>query len=79
MKSPQIQNAEFISADDKQRYTDMQVLKSTAGYYIGTLYNDPAGYQVPGSRDTGYFQTLPEAQRVLESIEDGFYPTRLYP
>lgn len=37
MKSPLITNMPYIK--DKHLYSDMQVLKSGAGYYIGTLYN----------------------------------------
>ena len=69
MKSPMITDASYISAAGKRRYSDLQVLQSNAGYYIGTTYNDPEIGIVPGSRDSEYFPTEREAQLELESIE----------
>jgi hypothetical protein len=43
-------NASYIT--DKERYSDMMVLQSGAGYYIGTLYSNPEGYVEPGGRDS---------------------------
>lgn len=63
MKSPMIAKADYIA--DKESYTDLMVLESPAGFYIGTLYNNPAGYQEPGSRDSGYFAKRAEAEREL--------------
>lgn len=47
-------------------YSELQVMKSAAGYYIGTLFWD-AEYQFfcPGSRDSGYYATFADAQDVL--------------
>ena len=39
MKSPMVENAEYIK--DKEKYSELQILRSGAGYYIGTLYMDP--------------------------------------
>lgn len=50
MKSPLVENADYIK--DKENYSDIQVLVSGAGYYIGTIYNNPEGYPEPGSRDS---------------------------
>ena len=61
-----INDADYIK--DKQNYTDLQVLKSGAGWYIGTLYNNPEGYQEPGSRDSGYFRTSKEAELALAKL-----------
>ncbi len=78
MKSPMIENASYIN--DKQFYTDMQVLKSPAGYYVGTLYDDlEIGSFVPGSRDTDYFATRAEAEKALAEIEAGTRKTRMHP
>lgn len=71
MKSPMVTNADYVT--DKGGYTELMVLMSAAGYYIGTLYNDPAGFQEPGSRDSGYYETREEAEaslRVMTALGD---------
>ncbi len=50
------------------RYSHLQVLRSAAGYYIGTLWHGD-GYTEPGSRDSEYFATEPEAQKILDYID----------
>lgn len=69
MKSPMIQNSDYIT--NKDSYSDLQIIKSAAGYYIGTLYTEKTyGFTVPGSRDsTSYFETLEEAGKYLALIE----------
>lgn len=68
MKSPMIDNADYIK--NKRNYSDLQVCKSAAGYYIGTIFTDPDdGFQEPGSRDSGYFATEREAQIELDLLE----------
>lgn len=74
MRSPMIEEATYITAEDKLRYTDLRVLRSNAGYYIGTLYQhkNEAGdvqWEEPGSRDSDYFATEAAAQAELELIE----------
>ena len=61
--------------DKEGEYTDLQVLKSAAGYYIGTLfihYNDSRsetpGLIEPGSRDSQYFATKEEAEQTLSTM-----------
>ena len=49
-------------------YSDLQVLRSAAGYYIGTLWHGK-GHTEPGTRDSGYFATEAEAQKVLDYID----------
>lgn len=66
MKSPMVQNATYISEEEKSEYSELQVLQSAAGYYIGTLHNDPEGFQEPGSRDSGYYATRELAQQALD-------------
>jgi hypothetical protein len=65
MRSPQVKNV--VSAAEERLYTDLMVLKSAAGYYIGTLYNNPDGYQEPGSRDSEYFPTKERADEALKN------------
>lgn len=76
MKSPMIMAADYIPADEKKNYSDVQVLKSGAGYYLGTLHQerDSAGnllYEEPGSRDSdGYFPTPEAAAKALRAMEE---------
>ncbi len=79
MKSPMIQQGGFIPKEERPRYTEMQVMKSNAGYYVGTYYNNPDGYQEPGSRDSGYFATAEEAEQELKEIIAGNAMTRMTP
>lgn len=71
MKSPVVENASYIK--DKSGYTDLQVLKSGAGYYIGTMYeeykNGELVWQESGSRDSDYFKTEEQAKAYLKTIE----------
>jgi len=60
------------------QYGPLQVLKSAAGYYVGTLFADTfnnhdgtvSTFNVPGSRDSGYFATEEEAQRYLDYCKE---------
>jgi len=81
MKSAMVSVADYIDPNDKGNYSELQVLKSAAGYYIGTLYTNPSysefpGLIEPGSRDSEYFATKEEAQAVLDS---GNWVVRLLP
>lgn len=51
---------------DPDNYTNLQVCKSAAGFYIGTMYNNPEGWQEPGSRESEYFATRGEAEEALK-------------
>jgi hypothetical protein len=68
MKSFQVANT-ISSASERARYTDLQVLKSAAGWYIGTLHNAIEGWQEPGSRDSCYFASKETAEAALKSLE----------
>lgn len=50
-------------------YTDLMVLESAAGFYIGTLFihehSDLAGLHEPGSRESEYFPTYEVALSAL--------------
>jgi hypothetical protein len=71
MKSVIVQNV--APADDLSGYTDLQVLRSAAGWYIGTMYRnvnpDGSTWDEPGSRDSDYFRTREEAERFLKTVE----------
>ena len=63
MRSPQVA---AHHSDEKGRYSELQVLQSAAGFYVGTVYHAPEGYTEPGSRDSGYFKTREDAQKFLD-------------
>lgn len=65
MKSPMIERARWINRQEKDEYSDLRVLHSNAGYYIGTLYMET----MPGSRDSEYFKTEAEAKVFLATVE----------
>lgn len=79
MKSPMVENASYLTK--KTGYSELQVLKSAAGFYIGTMFVDPEdGFQEPGSRDSDYFPSREEAQAELDTWEsDGASGNRLTP
>jgi hypothetical protein len=68
MKSPMVENANYIK--DQGQYSELKVLQSAAGYYIGTMYNNPEGFQEPGSRDSDYFPTKEKAEAFLKELEN---------
>lgn len=65
MKSILIIDASYIPKSERAKYSDLQVMKSAAGFYIGTTYNNEEGFQEPGSRDSCYFHTKEVAEKVL--------------
>lgn len=67
MKSPMLENLEV---DDPENYSELKIMHSNAGYYIGTTYTDPAdGFVEPGSRDSNYFKTREDAETFFKLIE----------
>lgn len=72
MKSPMVQSQPYIK--DKSNYSELQVLKSAAGYYVGTLFTTPEGWEEPGSRDSGYFKTKDEAGSYLKMVSRAANP-----
>jgi len=56
-----------------EKYSDLQVLKSEAGWYIGTVYTGKEGFVEPGSRDSKYF--FFEAE-VIEAFDTGNWTRR---
>jgi hypothetical protein len=47
-------------------YSDLRVLRSAAGWYIGTIYQQDGS---PGSRDSCYFKTEQDADFALAMLE----------
>lgn len=68
MKSPMVK---FLEVDDPENYSDLKVLHSAAGYYVGTIYTGSDGFEEPGSRDSGYFGTKEGAEKFLKELESG--------
>ena len=58
MKSPQIST---FSASERLKYTELQVLRSFKGWYIGSLYD----MGEPGTRDSEYFLSEDAARVAL--------------
>ena len=53
------------------KISELQVLKSGAGFYIGRTCEDPdyPGLQEPYSRESGYYRTREAAEADLGSFE----------
>ena len=58
-------------ADPIGEYSDLRVMKSAAGYYIGTSFTHTQGefkgLEEPGSRESEYFATAEEARDALDN------------
>ena len=49
-------------------YSELKVLKSHAGWYIGRMFwNEDGGFEEPGSRESGYIDSKEEAERELRT------------
>lgn len=70
MKSPMVTN---LAIPNKEGYSELQVLRSNAGYYIGTMYTnveeDGTSWESPGSRDSGYYANEEDAAHALSAIK----------
>jgi hypothetical protein len=56
--------------------SEFQVLRSAAGWYVGTVINED-GATFPNSRETGYFSSEATAERALLSFQlTGILPGR---
>lgn len=66
------------ATEDPENYSTLGVMRSAAGFYIGTFYTDPeTGIQQPGSRDSvEYYETFDEA---FEALEKGTFAQREHP
>jgi hypothetical protein len=68
MKSLQVQY--YVPVNEQPYYTDLQVMRSAAGFYVGTVYVGEDGFQEPGSRDTCYVPHKEQAEKMLAILED---------
>ena len=55
----------FPSTDGK--YSDLQVMQSPAGWYVGTIFHNNDGFNEPGSRESEYFESQELAQQALDN------------
>ena len=67
MESALVKN---VDAENASGYSELQVMSSAAGYYVGTSYIDPEfGFEEPGSRDSGYFKKREDAEKFLSAMK----------
>lgn len=71
----------ILSGGGGSHYSEFMVLKSPAGWYIGTIWTAcgkcdecrrddyEQGWQEPGSRETDYVETEEEATKALEEYK----------
>jgi len=62
--------ASKVHPEGEPNYSELQVMKSPAGWYVGTVYHGEFGDE-PGSRDSEYYVTKEAAERCLERFEAG--------
>lgn len=79
-----IQHAAYLDKAEKSGYSELKVMRSAAGWYVGTTFRNTEipgmVFDEPGSRDTGYFATEAEAAEYLRRLEAGeSLPIRLMP
>jgi hypothetical protein len=57
------------SSEWDEYMTDLMVMKSAAGYYIGRAYWDQEfGFEGPYSRESGYYPTKEEAEKAFKGM-----------
>ena len=62
----------------EEGYSELEVCQSAAGYYIGRMFwavEEPGSYWDAGSRESDYFKTRAEAQKLLDS--GAFYSQKM--
>lgn len=61
MRSYQVEQC--IPKSEQAKFSELKVLCSGAGFYLGTEYtnSEPIGFVEPGSRDTDYYETEAQA------------------
>ena len=59
-----------LTRGEFKKYGPVTILKSPAGYYLGTNYHAEGGAIHPGSRDTKYFGSTEEASVAMENYKD---------
>jgi hypothetical protein len=49
-------------------YSELKIMRSNAGWYVGTTFTDSTGFTEPGSRDTDYFSSKEDAEKALKLL-----------
>lgn len=50
--------------------SDLRVLQSAAGYYVGRVEISPEGYEFPFCRESGYYPTREKTESALEFLRE---------
>ena len=50
--------------------SDLRVLQSAAGYYVGRVEISPEGYEFPYCRESGYYPTREKAESALAFLRE---------
>ena len=50
--------------------SDLRVLQSAAGYYVGRVEITEEGYEFPFCRESGYYPTREKAESALEFLRE---------
>lgn len=50
--------------------SDLRVLKSAAGFYVGRVEISPEGYEFPYCRESGYYPTREKAESALAFLRE---------
>ena len=79
MKSIIVERSCRDNERERDRYSELQILKSAAGHYLGTTYQDPTNgnHPEPGTRDSEYFRDKSAAETLLRHIEQTADTSRL--
>lgn len=56
---------------DSREYSDLKVMRSAAGWYVGTEVAEGEDQGMPGSRDSYYCGSYEEAFNLLQRFEKG--------
>jgi len=63
-------NSGYLASQDDSPdgyYSALVVMKSPAGYYIGTIFHHNDGSAEPGSRESQYFPSKTTAEEALQN------------
>lgn len=67
-----MQSLQLGPVSDIGNYSELKVMCSAAGWYVGTTYKDPEfNFEEPGTRESGYFSSSEEATAFLNYLENG--------
>lgn len=69
--------AEKFDPDNAHRYSDLGVYESGAGFYIGTMYNNPECFMEPGTRES--MEYYPNREVAEFAFKYGSWTQRKYP